>query len=269
MSDWTREQKHAIFDHGGTLLVSAAAGSGKTAVLVERVIQKLISTENRVDADRLLVVTFTNAAAAEMRERISKKLSSLSGDPKYEQIVRDQLVLIDKANISTIDSFCIKLVRENFNLLGISPDFRIADESEIKLLQAIAMQETLADYYSSGDPVFAELCELLNSFRDDSALVETILSVYTFMRSHPFCHDWLEEKLGQYESGVADVSSSVWAKVLYPYCADILKNAKFAINYAFESIGDDPILVEKLYSLFDTKMTEVCVALKCCEDEDT
>ena len=268
MPSWTKEQEHAIFDRGGTLLVSAAAGSGKTAVLVERVIQKLIDKNKPVDADRLLVVTFTNAAAAEMRDRISAKLSSLSGDPEYEKIVEKQMVLVDKANISTIDSFCIKLVRENFNFLGISPDFRIADESEIKLLQAVAMQETLTDYYSSGDPIFAEVCELLNSFRDDSALVETILSVYTFMRSHPFCRDWLEEKLEQYKSGEKNVGGSVWAKVLYPYCADILQNAKFAINYAFDVIGDDPILVEKLYSLFDTKMTEVCVALKCCEEKD-
>ena len=265
---WTDEQKNAVFDRGGSLLVSAAAGSGKTSVLVERVIQKLIDTDNPVDADRLLVVTFTNAAAAEMRSRISATLSALSGDPKYEKRIADQMILIDKANISTIDSFCIKLVRENFNFLGISPDFRIADESEIKLLQAGAMQETLADYYSKGDPVFSDVCELLNSFRNDSALVETILSIYTFMRSHPFCDDWLEKKLGQYKDGIANTNGSVWAKVLYPFCADALQNARLAILYAFDIIGDDPLLVKKIYHQFDEKLNEVTEAIGCCESED-
>lgn len=268
MPEWTKQQHSAIFDRGGSLLVSAAAGSGKTAVLVERVIQKLTDKTAPVDADRLLVVTFTNAAAAEMRDRISAKLSSLSGEPEYEKIVEKQMVLIDKANISTIDSFCIKLVRENFNLLGISPDFRIADESEIKLLQAAAMQETLAEYYSGSDSVFSELCELLNSFRDDSALIDTILSVYRFMRSHPFCRDWLEKKLSQYKVGIQDVSKSVWAKTLYPICLDALQNADSAISFALEAIGDDPILVQKLYGIFDDKKTEVARAVRLCEAED-
>ena len=268
MPKWTRQQESAVFDRGGTLLVSAAAGSGKTAVLVERVIQKIIDKKNPVDADRLLVVTFTNAAAAEMRDRISAKLASLSADPEYEKIVEKQMVLVDKANISTIDSFCIKLVRENFNLLGISPDFRIADESETMLLQAAAMQEILEEYYSKNDPVFSQLSELLNNFRDDSALVETVLSIYRFMRSHPFCRDWLEEKLSQYKSGIQDVSKSVWARELYPICLDALDNARLAIAYSIEAINEDPILIDKLYGLFDQKKDEVAIATRCCENED-
>ena len=268
MPKWTKEQEYAVFDRGGTLLVSAAAGSGKTAVLVERVIQRIIDKKNPVDADRLLVVTFTNAAAAEMRDRISAKLSSLSGNPEYERIVEKQLVLIDKANISTIDSFCIKLVRENFNLLGISPDFRIADESEIQLLQAASMRETLEEYYSKNDPVFSQLSELLNSFRDDSALVETVLSVYRFMRSHPFCRDWLDEKLSQYKGGMQNVSESVWAKTLYPICLDALQNAGLALSYGVETIGEDPILIDKLFDIFDQKRDEVSVATRCCENGD-
>ena len=268
MPKWTQQQEYAVFDRGGSLLVSAAAGSGKTAVLVERVIQKIIDKNNPVDADRLLVVTFTNAAAAEMRDRISAKLSSLSSDPEYEKIVEKQMVLVDKANISTIDSFCIKLVRENFNLLGISPDFRIADESEIKLLQAASMQETLEEYYSKNDPVFSQLSELLNSFRDDSALVETVLSVYRFMRSHPFCRDWLEEKLSQYKNGVQNVSKSVWAQTLYPICKDALQNASLALSYGIEAIGEDQILIDKLYGIFDQKKDEVSIAIRHCENED-
>ncbi len=267
---WTREQQFAIDDHKGSLLVSAAAGSGKTAVLVERVIKMLTTTdeEKRVDADKLLVVTFTEAAAAEMRERISAKLSELSTDPKYEAIVEKQAVLLDKANISTIDAFCIRLVRENFNLLGISPDFRIADSTQTDILKAMAMRDIIKDCYEKTDAVFLELCELLNGFRDDSALINTVESIYSFTRSHPFYRDWLKKKLSQYESSIDDVAKSPWAKVLYPICDDALQVAETLLNFAIEEVGDDPKLVANFFDFFAEMKTTVGAARNFCEEEN-
>lgn len=267
---WTVEQQFAIDDHKGSLLVSAAAGSGKTAVLVERVIQMLTTAdeEKRVDADKLLVVTFTEAAAAEMRERISAKLSELSVNPSFEKIVEKQMVLLDKANISTIDAFCIRLVRENFNLLGISPDFRIADSTQTDILQAMAMRDILKDCYEKGDRVFLELCELLNSFKDDSALIKTIRSIYSFTRSHPFYRDWLKRKISQYETSIDDVAKSPWAKVLYPICNDALQVAETLLNFAIDEVGEDPKLVTKLFSVLEEKKSEVKSARKFSDEEN-
>ncbi len=267
---WTDEQQFAIDDRKGSLLVSAAAGSGKTAVLVERVIQMLTTEdeEKRVDADKLLVVTFTEAAAAEMRERISAKLSELSVDPKFEEIVEKQTVLLDKANISTIDAFCIRLVRENFNLLDISPDFRIADNTQTDILKAMAMRDTLRDCYEKGDGVFLELCELLNSFRDDSALIKTVGSIYSFTRSHPFYRDWLEKKISQYETSIDDVAKSPWAKVLYPICDDALQVAQTLLDFAIDEVGEDPKLVAKFFDIFEETKVAVKSARDFCEQKN-
>ena len=136
---WTPDQKNAISARDGTVLVSAAAGSGKTAVLVERVIQILTDKGRPCDADRLLVVTFTKAAAAEMKERISARISEmLLAEPSNRNLQRQQLMLAN-AHISTIHSFCNELIRENFFELDMSPEFRIADENEMMLLKDEAM----------------------------------------------------------------------------------------------------------------------------------
>ena len=144
---WTKEQQQVIDARGRNLLVSAAAGSGKTAVLVERIVRMVTDPDHPVDIDRLLVMTFTNAAAAEMRERIGdaleKRLEEEPGDRNLER----QTSLIHHARITTIDSFCLKLLREHFNELDIDPGFRIGDEGELLLLQADVMKELLEDYY--------------------------------------------------------------------------------------------------------------------------
>ena len=143
---WTKEQQQVIDARGRNLLVSAAAGSGKTAVLVERIVRMVTDPDHPVDIDRLLVMTFTNAAAAEMRERIGdaleKRLEEEPGDRNLER----QTSLIHHARITTIDSFCLKLLREHFNELDIDPGFRIGDEGELLLLQADVMKELLEDY---------------------------------------------------------------------------------------------------------------------------
>ena len=156
---WTEDQLRAINESGSNMLVAAAAGSGKTAVLVERIINKIIN-EN-IDIDKLLVVTFTNAAAAEMRQRVLEAIyENLESDPNNERLQR-QLVLLNKSNISTIHSFCLDVVKSNFYEIGISPNFRIGQTSEIDLLKLEALEEIFEELYEAEDEEFKSL--ILNS----------------------------------------------------------------------------------------------------------
>ena len=181
--EWTPDQKNAIEARGGTLLVSAAAGSGKTAVLVERVVQRLLDPINGCDADRLLVVTFTKAAAAEMRERISAALSArLAARPDDARLLRQQM-LLPCAAICTIDSFCNDLVRENFHRLDLAPDYKILDAGELTLLRSEAMDIAMEEFYQKGDPAFTELLELVRKGRDDAELTETVSRLYDYTQA--------------------------------------------------------------------------------------
>ena len=152
--NWTREQSRVIESRGKNLLVSAAAGSGKTAVLVERIIRMVTEGENPAGIDELLVMTFTNAAAAEMRERIAAAIEQrLREDPKNGHL-QMQATLVHHAQITTIDSFCLNVIREHFHLLDLDPAFRIGDEGELLLMRADVMAELLEDAYASGDSRF-------------------------------------------------------------------------------------------------------------------
>ena len=147
---WTDEQQQIIDSRHSNLLVAAAAGSGKTAVLVERIIQMVTDTNNPIDIDKLLVVTYTNAAAAQMREKIGKALEEKLREDSYNDHVAKQMALIHRANIITIDSFCLKIVRENFNSLGIDPTSRVADTAEMDLIKSDVLGELLEDKYQEG-----------------------------------------------------------------------------------------------------------------------
>ncbi len=164
---WTKAQQDAISAREGALLVSAAAGSGKTAVLVQRVIERLTDPVRPCDADRLLVVTFTNAAAAEMRQRIEAAIERmLEEDPGNARLQRQQ-ILLPQAHISTIHSFCSELIREHFYELGISPDFRISDSNEMDLLREEAMQQVMEQLYEQGDDAFTRLSDCFSNGRDE------------------------------------------------------------------------------------------------------
>lgn len=188
---WTTEQQQVIDARGRNLLVSAAAGSGKTAVLVERIIQMVTDSEHPVDIDRLLVMTFTNAAAAEMRERIGdaleKRLEENPGDRNLER----QTTLIHHARITTIDSFCLRLLREHFNELDIDPGFRIGDEGELLLLQTDVMKELLEDYYGRNDERFFWFVDTYASGKADGGLEDYIMQVFRFSQSNPWPEEWI------------------------------------------------------------------------------
>lgn len=196
---WTDDQQKAIDARGGTLIVSAAAGSGKTAVLVERCIRRLTDTEHPCSADKLLIVTFTRAATAEMRSRLAEAVSKkLLEDPTNEHLQKQQM-LLPSAQICTIDSFCGNLVRENFEQLELTPDFRMLDETEVSVLQQSALEEVLEELYAEQDPDFLRLVELLATGRDDASIEENILRLHTYSRAYPSPEHWLTNALGLYD----------------------------------------------------------------------
>lgn len=155
--NWTAQQKRAIELHNKNILVSAAAGSGKTAVLVERIIRMITDPDNHVDIERLVVVTFTNAAAAQMRERIGAALESMIEENPSDRNLQRQLAMIHMAQITTIDSFCLNILRNNYMNLDIDPGFRIADQGELELIKADVMGELLENIMPAATRIFTHL----------------------------------------------------------------------------------------------------------------
>ncbi len=232
---WTKQQRQAIRARDASVLVSAAAGSGKTAVLVERVIERLTDKTKPTSADRLLIVTFTRAAASEMKTRIAAALEAVAAkDPTNEHLIKQQL-LLPTAKICTIDSFCANLVHEHFEQLGIEPDLQTGDEGELQLLSQKAMTLTLEELYMQGEKGFCDLVELLFKGRDDSFLSETILELYRQSVSYPFPEKWLREICADYEITKPLTKSRFgiiildYARSAVAYCEDVLAAMKKTI----------------------------------------
>ncbi len=195
---YTEQQQRVIDARGHNLLVSAAAGSGKTAVLVERIVQMVSGGENPVDIDRLLVVTFTNAAAAQMRERIGAALAErLAADPENEHLQR-QATLLHNARITTIDSFCLDVLRNQFHTIGLDPGFRVAEEGEDRLLRQEVLAQVLEDGYAAGEPDFLYAMEYFSSGSRDTAVEGLVLKLYDFAMSTPFPEQWLADRKNDY-----------------------------------------------------------------------
>lgn len=195
---FTPQQQKVIDLHGRNILVSAAAGSGKTAVLVERIIRMICREENPVDIDRLLIVTFTNAAAAEMRERISRGITrELALHPTSEHLQR-QAALLHNAQITTIDSFCMFLLKNHFNEIGVDPAFRVMDEGEKKLLIRDVMDELMEDKFAERKESFHYCVEYFCPGGRESVLEEDILQLYQFAESYPWPEEWLQERKNDY-----------------------------------------------------------------------
>ena len=195
---WTKEQQKVIELRNRNILVSAAAGSGKTAVLVERIIQMLTDEEHPMDVDRLLIVTFTEAAASEMKERIRSAIeTALEVNPGNAHLQR-QSTLIHSAQITTIHSFCLSVIREHFHLIDMDPGFRIAEEGELRLLKQDVLSELLEECYVNQEERFMELVEKLGSGKNDKKLEGMILQLYEYSRSYPQPQKWLEHCVNQY-----------------------------------------------------------------------
>ena len=189
---WTTEQNEAITVRNCNTLVSAAAGSGKTAVLVQRVIDMVTDETNPVYINQLLIATFTNAAATEMKDRIYSALQRKIAENPDNSFLKEQLVLLGQAQISTIHSFCMNLIRENFHLLGIRHDFDIADEVRLSDIRKKAIEEVLENKYEEGDLAFYDTVDAFGGKKNDDNLSDIILSVYNFAESLPNPVKWLE-----------------------------------------------------------------------------
>lgn len=222
---WTEEQKKVIDVRNKNVLVSAAAGSGKTAVLVERILSLVCGEgedEKPLDVDRLLVVTFTKAAAAEMRERVGLALEKrLEADPENEHLQKQQ-TLIHSAQITTIDSFCQYVIRNYFHQIDLDPAFRIGDEGELKLLKGDVVQELLEEHYGAEDPEerarFTEFVEVYATGKSDVAIENLILQLYEFAVSYPYPKRWLAECMEPYRAQTEeDLERSPWMQFLVNY----------------------------------------------------
>ncbi len=213
---WTHEQWQAITEKDCNLLVAAAAGAGKTAVLVERIIKKITDEKEPVDIDRLLIVTFTNAAATEMRERIAEAISKVLEKNPHSRLIQRQLALLGKASITTIHAFCMEVIRNNFQSLNIDPNFRIADETESTLMKLEALNEVFeAQYEKEGPSDFFELLERYGGNRDDQTLMDMVLNLYEFIQSSPWPEAWLEQMTGNLNLPAGtDFGATPWGKVL-------------------------------------------------------
>ncbi len=226
--NWTKEQTKAIYKSKSNILVAAAAGSGKTAVLVERIINKIIN--EKIDIDKLLVVTFTNAAASEMRERILSSIYKIlegEEEQKDEETIdhlQRQITLLNKANICTIDSFCLDVIKNNFFEIEISPNFRIADTAEIDLLKQEVLEKIFEEKYENHDEDFEKLIKTYTSYRDDTPLKELVLKIYTYIESNPFPTKWLEEQVEKFDIKdiKQDFSETEWGKILLDSMKDEL-----------------------------------------------
>ena len=195
----TAAQKSAIESKENTL-VSAAAGSGKTAVLVQRVLAAFSNAESPLMADRALIVTFTNAAASELKLRIEKELGkALDSDP-YNTLLQKQKILLSNAKICTIDSFCINFIRDNFEKAGIDPSFKMADNSDIRMLLSSSVSKLMNDEFNSGNREFLELLDFVGSNYDDTELVARLLNIFSYSRKMPFSDKWVLKVVADYEN---------------------------------------------------------------------
>ena len=232
---FTEEQQEVIDLRDCNILVSAAAGSGKTAVLTERIVNMVCDEENPVDIDRLLVVTFTSAAAAEMRERIGNKLSErLELHPESVHLQR-QMTLLHNAQITTIDSFCLFLVRNHFHEIGLDPAFRVADEREIKLMRQEVLGELLEDAFAEGRPEFIAMVEALCPRGKEKVLEEHILNLSRYAASFPWPEKWLLQRKEDYGALTAKEleNASFWA-YLQHYVGSMLQGC---INKLDRAVG--------------------------------
>ena len=211
---WTPGQEDAINARQGTVLVAAAAGSGKTAVLVQRAIERLTDPQNPTDADHMLIVTFTKAAAAEMRSRLEKRLFELRRKAPGDPLLRRQSLLLSQAHIGTVDSFCSDMLREFFHLLDLSPDYKIISDKQQSEFIAQALSEAVSDAFENGTVV--ELADAFSRERDEGRLTEMVRSLYDFMQSHPFPEQWLREMVGLYFKG----DFTPWERVILEYARE-------------------------------------------------
>ena len=239
----TEEQRNIVDDRGGELLVSAAAGSGKTRVLVERLLDRV--TKEGIDIDRFLVITYTKAAAAELRGRIAQELSDRLAASPNDRHLRRQTTLVYRAQISTIHAFCAALLRENGHLLDLDPDFRLCDEGESRVIMAQVLEEVLDRRYEdlAEDSPFALLVDTLSAGRDDSRLVQIAADVFGRVQSHPDPARWLEEQKELWRlQDISDLTETPWGAPLLEDAKRQMRACRDRLRQALELAQSDELL---------------------------
>ena len=232
---WTEEQKKVITLRDRNILVSAAAGSGKTAVLVQRILSKIMDTERPVDIDRLLIMTFTRAAAGEMKERISAAVEQMLYDNPDSEHLQKQMTLIHNAQITTIDGFCSYIIRNYFHMVGLDPGYRTAEEGELKLLREDVMKELMEEAYQEADEKFISLVECYSQDKSDESITEMVYKLYEAAMSHPFPEEWLEECLEAYRIEDTDeLRSGKWMECLWEEVREKTEQVENLLEYAAE-----------------------------------
>ena len=264
---WTKEQQEVIRLRDRNILVSAAAGSGKTAVLVERILNKITDNTHPADIDRLLIMTFTRAAAGEMKERISAVIEKALGeDPDNEHLQR-QTTLLHTAQITTIDGFCAYIIRNYFHLIGLDPGYRTADEGELKLLRGDVVKALLEEHYAQKDEKFQKFVECFATGKSDENLGDLIQKLYEMAMSNPFPEKWLQKCLGDYRiESLEELRETEWMKMLWDAVGDELQEAELLIRearnvcaeadgpYLYEdTLNSDLILVRDLQELAEKR----------------
>ncbi len=217
---WTNEQMQAIVTKGSNILVAAAAGSGKTAVLVERIISKVIN--DRVDIDKILVVTFTNAAASEMRERILDAIYKKIEENPEDTNLQKQIILLNKASICTIDSFCKDVIKNNFYEINASANFRVGDTAEIELLKQDVIDDLFDEKYEKNDSGFIKLINTYTGYQKDDSLKELILKIYGFIQANPTPNEWISQKVEMFNlaDDSIEFAQTSWGKILVQEVVD-------------------------------------------------
>lgn len=246
---WTEQQKTAIEARNGSILVSAAAGSGKTAVLVERVIRRITDENKPCPANNLLIVTFTKAAANEMRERINAALDEKIKNNPGNAYLQEQQMLLPDAQICTIDSFCNSLVKENFHFLDISPDFGIIDDSQQSILISQAVDRVLERNYAENNADFILLAETFFTSRNDNELANCIIQLYRYSTAYPFPERWLDSIADSYKSADC-ITDNCWGERTVEYLLN-------AVEYCLELNSE----MRELYEddeVFNASYSEAC-----------
>lgn len=264
--NWTEEQARAIQSQGRTVLVSAAAGSGKTAVLVERIIRRVCDIQAPCDIDRFLIVTFTKAAAAEMRQKISDALTAKLLENPRSRRLRMQLTRLARADILTTDAFCAKLLREHFQAAGLTPDFRVADENEAAALQKEVLENLIEELYEQADENsgFLALVEALSAARNDDRLGAVILECYKKLQSHPFPDRWLAQNLENMSLAASlDPVDSIYGRVILDALAEVCAAYSERLAQACAEIEALPKVAAKYLPAFSQDLAR-CRALQAC-----
>lgn len=267
---WTKEQLEAITTRNCNLLVAAAAGAGKTAVLVERIIRRITDDKNPIDIDKLLVVTFTNASATEMRERIAEAISKALDNNPGSKTLQRQLTLLNKASITTIHSFCLEVIRNNFQAIDLDPKFKISNETEALLMKTEALDEIFEDIYENEaeNEEFFKLLESYGGNKDDQKLQDMVTTLYEFVQSYPWPEEWLKTKAGYFNlAATDDLTGTEWGKVIIKSLSLELEGLRTlilrALNVIQYSEGLSPYL-----ATFQEDLSNIEAILKLCASKE-